>query len=1191
MGRNTEHTTDKQTSIERLVRVATGIVGASFAYLARNKGADWECLYALGSPAARFADVLLDVTSGTETASAHDITVVLDAAQDPRYAAHPHVDGAPFARFFVSVPLFDDARQLVGVLSLLGPQPRDDLPPGDLATLTDLAAVIATMLGEHPTTPALSPLEVPPAESPEASEQPATPLRLEPWFRELLDNIEDPVWIKDDEGRYLLVNRALAEALGTSAAAMLGRRDHDLDITRRERRDADVERVVRRDQEVLEQQQALCYELELGYGDRTQAYLVRKAPLEVGGVHGTIGIGRDITERKEAERDRDDQRHLLEAVIDAMPDIVVVANTRGEMTLFNATAERLVGLGKTDRPADAWPEHYGVFRPDGVTPFNRDDLPIVRALRGEQGRGLEQLLRNPNIPEGRLVSVDYTPVYNDRGEIWAALNVARDIGPQRRLEQERQALLEREQAARTESDRVTAQLADILASIPDPFFSLDRDWRFRYLNAPAERLVGRARAELLGQNFLDQFDDVRDTTFYHNIAAALRDDKPVGFEGFYEPLGRWLELHAFPSAQGVSVYCRDISERKAQEAALAASNERVKNILESVTDAFFSLDYNWRFSYVNETAEQTLGVVRDELLGKNIWDVFADAVGTEFFTAYQQVMTERVPTSFEAYYSTLDIWFSVNAYPSSEGISVFFRDVSERKRAELALRETNETLRSVYNGSGLMMGTVELRGDAFVHIFDNRRARAFFTPAAPDADEPVVLGADVRDHWRHAFRSARTSKEPQQFEYRHPQGERWLRVTVNHIDYSPHGHPRFSYVADDVTERKRASEALVVAKEEAERANAAKSEFLSRMSHELRTPLNAILGFAQLLELSSDLCEEDADAIQDILKAGQHLLSLIDEVLDIARIEAGRMDLSLEPVDVTDLAQQSLELIENQAAERAIDLHLQLSRRHFVQADSQRLRQVLLNLLSNAVKYNRPDGWVVISSEVHDQTLRLSVRDSGPGIDPASHRVIFDAFERLGAAQRGIDGTGIGLALSKQLTELMDGTIGVSSTPGQGSTFWLELPLTSDPTEHHAAADRATAATLSLSDRPQTLLYIEDNLPNLRLLERIVRRYSNLDLLSAMQGSLGFALAADQQPDVILLDLHLPDQNGSDLLDKLQRDPRTRDIPVIVVSADATPGRIRRLTEQGAYAYLTKPFDVPKLLGLLSDIFDDADDA
>jgi CheY-like chemotaxis protein len=361
-------------------------------------------------------------------------------------------------------------------------------------------------------------------------------------------------------------------------------------------------------------------------------------------------------------------------------------------------------------------------------------------------------------------------------------------------------------------------------------------------------------------------------------------------------------------------------------------------------------------------------------------------------------------------------------------------------------------------------------------------------------------------------------------------------------------------VSRDVTEKVALEEAHRSAKkeaerarEDAERANRAKSEFLSRMSHELRTPLNAILGFGQLLEMDG-LEPQQQESVQQILKGGKHLLDLINEVLDIARIESGRITLSLEPIVLTDALWEAIGLIQPLAAEQAIELKVEDARPgdRYVRADRQRLKQVLLNLLSNAVKYNRPGGRVTVP------------------------------FERLGAEGTGVEGTGLGLALSKGLMEAMGGSLGVTSKPGQGSTFFVEAPLAEAPGATDEAGEARERLAVPAPDGSHMLLYIEDNLANLRLIERALDHRPGIILLSAMQGSLGLDLARQHQPDLILLDLHLPDMPGEEVLRHLRGDPRTQRIPVIVISADATPGQIRNLLATGARAYLTKPIDVSR---------------
>jgi signal transduction histidine kinase/ActR/RegA family two-component response regulator len=379
---------------------------------------------------------------------------------------------------------------------------------------------------------------------------------------------------------------------------------------------------------------------------------------------------------------------------------------------------------------------------------------------------------------------------------------------------------------------------------------------------------------------------------------------------------------------------------------------------------------------------------------------------------------------------------------------------------------------------------------------------------------------------------------------------------------------------------------LEIAKFVAEKANLAKSDFLSSMSHELRTPLHAILGFAQLLEAGSPPpTPAQTVRLHQIIKAGWYLLELITEILDLAVIESGKIPLSLESVSLIEVMRACQAMIEPQAQQHGIHINfLPFDHTWFANADRTRIKQVLINLLSNAIKYNREQGTVEVKCTASPDRIRISIKDSGAGLPPDKLAQLFQPFNRLGQETGTEEGTGIGLVVTKQLVELMGGTIGVESNVGVGSEFWIELIRNVTPQLTAVNAMPAERALQAHRNTPQrTLLYVEDNPANLKLVEQIIARHPDICLLTAVNGNIGIEIARVSLPDMILMDINLPGISGIEALKILREDPATAHIPVVALSANAMLSDIEKGLEAGFFSYLTKPIKVNEFMNALDD--------
>ena len=756
-------------------------------------------------------------------------------------------------------------------------------------------------------------------------------------------------------------------------------------------------------------------------------------------------------------------------------------------------------------------------------------------------------------------------------------------------------------------------LAALVRAVPGANLILDLDLVIveasdEYLRATMttrEGLIGRALFEVFPdnpgdtgadgvRNLRSSLDLVRQSGERHVMAVQRYDVRqPSGdFEvRYWDP----TNIPVFDSVgrmRFIIHHVRDVTPHYRLRAGLVrrdaepVTRQSLLNVIfDASPDPMKVIDRDLVITEGNHAVVEMLGIPARERLGHSVLDVVHPDDVEHAASVLRRLVDQRTDQVVTLRYRILHAdghFVAVEARgrslgdASGESIGAVLneRDISATVEAEMALTRSLATNQGILDSAidtiaildrDLTIVSVNHEiADLTGHEVDEVQGVTAFQNVHPD-DRTMVLGV-----FRDLFENGSTVNV--RYRNRHADG-RWVTVEVRARPlHGPDGDAMAVLVARDVSENMILENALRSAKAEAERANRAKSEFLSRMSHELRTPLNSVLGFTQVLQREETLPGQ-GESLDYIYRAGLHLLDLINEVLDISRIESGTMSVSLESVAIEDLTHDCLALVAPQARANGLQLVHHRDGAHYVRTDQQRATQVILNLLSNAIKYNRRDGSVTVSYEVRSEWLRLSVTDTGNGIRAEDFASLFEPFERLEAEFGNVEGTGLGLALSRGLMEAMGGELGMTSTVGEGSTFWVEFPIVPAPTLDPEEVSSPPAPEAGAGEST-TLLYIEDNFANLKLVERLLSHRHDVRLLSATKGTLGFELAQQHLPQLILLDIHLPDVSGHDLLKRLRADPRTATIPVVIVSADATAGQLRRLMSAGAQDYLTKPLKV-----------------
>lgn len=821
--------------------------------------------------------------------------------------------------------------------------------------------------------------------------------------------------------------------------------------------------------------------------------------------------------------------------------------------------------------------------------------------------------------EARIIEHVCQPIFNEQGEYLGTRGTNLDVTENKRAE-----------AALIESKEIYKSLIE---SSDASIIMLDVNGKFLFVNELAASVYGKTAAEFLAEEFT-----INELTTPDIASQNMADVEQVFFskKGIIKESARlingqliWFRSSIQPvrdsngNVYAVLVNATNITEQKLAEERVKLSELKYRTLFTDSPDGFLIVK-DGIFIDCNKASELILGATKDYIIGKRPTDISPTyqpngRLSEELVVEVIQDAILKGSTQFEWTHLKLDgtpviVDIKLSAIEANGENLLFttWRDVTAQREAEVLIKK----LQSAVEQSPISIFITDIDG--------NIEYTNPFTLAVTGYSSEELIGQNPRilksgftnpkvyvelwstitkgKVWRGVLNNRR--KNGSLF---------WESTTITPIINAVGTITSFIAIKEDITERikieheikqlninlekkiadrtlelQKSNNALTKAKVEAENANHAKSEFLSRMSHELRTPMNAILGFAQLLEMD-ELDSKQEKAVHHILNSGKHLLDLINEVLEISRIEAGKISISVESVKLNNVFRDVIETLSPTANAYGVTLINELENKEviFIKADKQRIKQVLINLINNGIKYNNKSGWVKLSAseflEKDQAFIRIRITDNGPGIEPSKISKLFTPFERLGAENSAVEGTGLGLSVVKQYTTLMGGICGVESKLNEGSEFWIELPKTNSVVESLSNNETFSNSNENKTSIKQAIvLYIEDNSSNIDLVTQILLTMRpNVQLVTSVYGKETVALATKHQPNLILLDLNLPDIHGSEVIELLNKEEHLKDIPVVVVSADAMPSQVSTLLDAGVKHYLTKPFDISLFLQVL----------
>lgn len=1015
-------------------------------------------------------------------------------------------------------------------------------------------------------------------------------------YRRLVETATEGIWTIDAEGHTDYVNQRMADLLGYSIEEMLDRSLFEfMDVTVH---DAAAHYLERQKQGIGEQ-----FEFRLQHKDGSDLWvLVSTTPLmnKQGKFLGTLAMFTDISERKRIEDALQNALQKLTFHVENSPLAVVEWDREYRTTRWSPQAETIFGwraeeiLGKN--PAD-----WQFVHPED---WHEVEQVINRLVDGTDRRNMVRF-RNYT-KDGSIVHCEWysSALLDEKGAVESVLCLVLDVT----------ARLEAEQALQNSE----AQFRLVTNAVPSLIGYVDQEQRYRFVNQ-AYREWFEADRKLIGQSVQEVLGESTYLKVCPYIEAALSGQQ-VRFESTV--FDRFGELHCIDvvytpdldeqnQVKGFVSLVIDITERKRAEMALEAANKRISNILESVSDAFIAFDQEWRYTYINDEAAKLLRRSRAELLGKQVWEeVFPEAKGNRFYHELHRAVAEQVTVELEDFSQILNRWLEVRAYPSAQGLALYFRDVSQRKQVEAAIRQSEERLQLALDAG--KMGTWEWNLETNAQQWDAGQYKLFGT----NANETKLnvntffqfIHPDDLPHIKTLTKQVLGQAGSFQAEFRiiQPNGRiRWLASKGMVVPARQDQAARMIGVNFDITSRKQAEaerERLLAseqaARREAESASRMKDEFLAMLSHELRSPLNAMLGWTTLLRSRQFDAATTAKALETIERNARAQAQLIEDLLDVSRIIRGQLRLDVQPVFLVPVIEAAIDTVRPAADAKNIWLQPVLDPNAGpIAGDPNRLQQIIWNLLSNAIKFTPKAGRVQIRLERINSHVEIVVSDNGKGINSDFLPYVFDRFRQADSSMtRNFGGLGLGLAIVRHLVELHGGTVlAESQGEGQGATFIVKLPLmaviqdTSEPERVHPTSSLGLSFNYASGLEQLRILIVDDEADVRELLTHILQT-CGATVVAATSVNEAVTALSQQSPeapfDVLISDIGMPEADGYDLIRRVRALPPNRGglTPALALTAYARAEDRKAALVAGFQAHVAKPIEPAELTVVIASL-------